>query len=191
MKASRFYGISAAASVAIAAASSCATEQTDTSAAASASNPQQQPPCADAKFHEFDYWLGEWEVFTKDGKKAGDNVITAEEGGCLLVERWTSASGGTGQSYNFVDLETGKWRQVWVSVGATIDYAGGLDETGVMRLEGTIGYGAANPANGAKFKGSWTPEEDGSVTQHFQQYNPATEEWTDWFTGIYRKKSAD
>ncbi|MFQ5563692.1 MAG: hypothetical protein ACE5FO_09000, partial [Parvularculaceae bacterium] len=88
----------------------------------------------------FDFWTGDWEVYNLKGEKAGENSITIEENGCLLVERWKGSGGGTGQSYNFVDLATGEWRQVWVSAGATIDYSGGLNEEGAMVLEGEISY---------------------------------------------------
>lgn len=146
------------------------------------------PPCQEAVFHQFDFWTGEWEVFTPQGQKAGENSITVEENGCLLVERWNGAGGSTGQSYNFVDLETGKWRQVWVSPGTTIDYSGELNEKGEMVLEGTIGYaGAAS----APFRGVWTPNEDGSVTQHFTQYDPEKKVWNDWFIGVYKRKAAE
>ena len=146
-------------------------------------------PCSDPVFRQFDFWVGDWEVTGKDGKLAGMNSIKKEEYGCLLVERWTNAAGQTGQSYNFVDLATGKWRQVWVSAGATIDYAGGLNDKGAMVLEGNICYGAGKPGNGAKFRGTWTPNADGTVTQRFEQYDEAKGEWTDWFVGTYKRKS--
>ena len=148
------------------------------------------PPCATPLHRAFDFWLGDWEVFTPEGAKAGENRIMREEYGCLLVEHWTSKSGVTGQSYNFVDMRTGAWRQVWVSAGATIDYSGGLDEKGRMVLEGAIGYGPGAPANGARFRGTWTPNADGSVRQHFEQYDEKTKAWTDWFVGVYRRKTA-
>ena len=143
-------------------------------------------PCESGRFRHFDFWVGEWEVFTKAGKKAGENSITLEENGCLLVERWTSASGGTGQSYNYVDLSTNKWRQIWVSTGGTIDYSGDLNDKGEMVLVGEIGY-----PNGtsAPFRGVWTPLENGDVRQHFQQQNIETGEWADWFIGLYKPKN--
>jgi hypothetical protein len=147
------------------------------------------PPCSEPVFRQFDFWLGEWEVFNQKGVKAGENRITREEYGCLLLEKWTAANGVTGQSYNFVDLNDGRWRQVWVSAGATIDYKGGLDAQGRMVLEGTIGYGAGVPGNGDKFRGSWTPNADGTVTQHFEQFDPVKNEWSDWFVGTYRRKA--
>lgn len=158
-------------------------------AAAAPALAQQQKPCAEPVFDDFDFWVGEWDVTGADGKLAGTNSITKEEYGCLLVERWKSAGGINGQSYNFVDLATGKWRQVWVSAGATIDYSGGLDSKGRMILEGVIGYPPGATPQSAKFRGSWTPNADGTVTQHFQQYDPSKEEWTDWFVGTYKKRT--
>ena len=150
---------------------------------------QSQKPCADPVFDDFDFWIGDWDVYGADGELAGTNSIAKEEYGCLLVERWKNVSGITGQSYNFVDLVTGKWRQVWVSAGATIDYSGGLNDKGAMAMEGVIGYpGGAAAGSGAKFRGTWTPNKDGTVTQHFQQYDPQKEEWTDWFLGTYKRR---
>ena len=160
--------------------------------AAAQSAPAQpaKPPCSDPVFDDFDFWLGEWDVYGPNGKLAGTNSIREEEYGCLLTEHWVNSAGQTGQSYNFVDLATGKWRQVWVSAGATIDYSGGLNDKGQMVLEGEIGYGAGQPGNGAKFRGTWTANPDGTVTQHFQQYDDAKAAWTDWFTGTYKRRAA-
>ena len=102
-----------------------------------------------------------------------------------MLETWRSANGTTGQSYNYYNPDTDKWRQVWVSVGAIIDYEGGLTEAGSMKLIGTITYHATGQS--APFTGEWTPNEDGTVTQHFEQYNADTDEWATWFTGIYTR----
>lgn len=144
------------------------------------------PACEDELYRQFDFWVGTWDVAQPDGTYAGRNVITMEEGGCLLVERWVGAQGGTGQSYNYVDRDTGQWRQIWVSAGFTIDYSGGLNMAGAMALEGRIGYALAAP-NNSRFRGTWTLREDGTVEQFFEQFNEKTDEWTPWFTGIYSK----
>ena len=119
-----------------------------------------------------------------DGKRAGDNSITIEEDGCLLIERWRGAQGGTGQSYNFYDPGMEKWRQVWVARSGTIDYAGALNDDGAMVLEGEI---ANRNGKTAPFKGTWTLQDDGSVRQQFQQFNAETGHWDDWFIGIYKR----
>ncbi|WP_424341555.1 hypothetical protein [Henriciella sp.] len=156
-----------------------AQEDTDTDAATS-----QSDPCTSAPYRAFDFWLGEWDVTGPRGQAAGQNSITSEEDGCLIVERWTGAQGSTGQSYNYYNPVSGMWRQVWVSGGALIDYEGGLNQRGQMVLEGTIDY---HNGDSFPFRGEWTPNEDGSVTQRFEQYNPDTDAWDEWFTGIYRK----
>jgi len=141
-------------------------------------------PCeAEPEFNQFDFWLGDWNVYQGDGRLAGVNRITKTENGCLIRENWRSASGSTGFSMNFFDIGDAAWRQVWVSPGAQIDYTGGLDEAGVMRLEGLIHY----PATGASapFRGAWTRREDNTVLQEFHQQDPATGNWTIWFIGRY------
>lgn len=140
------------------------------------------PSCEGENYRAFDFWLGEWRVTDAEGNEQGRNSITWQENGCLILENWRSANGGTGQSYNFVEPDTGLWRQVWVSQAATIDYTGGPTEDKGIRLQGTIKY-----RNGttAPFWGEWTPQEDGTVKQYFEQMNTETNEWSPWFLGIY------
>lgn len=147
------------------------------------------PPCSqDDNFRAFDFWLGTWEVTPwAGGAVAGKNTIRSEEGGCVLTEHWTNVQGGTGQSINYYNPNTGKWRQVWVAGGYAIDIEGGLKE-GAMALEGTIYYYAQK--NSIPFKGTWTPQEDGSVRQHFEQFNAENKEWATWFDGRYVKTAS-
>lgn len=161
----------------------------DTNNDSQAASPTPPPPCVGDAYHQFDFWVGEWSVAATNGQFAGTNSITREEGGCLILETWTSANGTTGQSYNYYNPDAQKWRQVWVSAGALIDYEGGLTDAGSMELVGTITYHAT--AQSAAFKGEWTPNADGTVTQHFEQYNAETEEWGAWFTGIYTRKDPE
>jgi len=146
----------------------------------------QTSPCTGEAFQQFDFWLGEWEVVSvPDGQFAGINKITKEEGGCLILERWEAVNGSTGQSYNYYNPATQKWRQIWVSASSMIDYEGGLTESGSMKLVGTITY----PGTGkqADFTGEWTSNANGTVTQHFEQYDAVTQTWKPWFTGQYTR----
>ena len=158
--------------------------QTDDSAAV------RQPtfPCESAEaFGEFDFWLGEWDVHLADGTVAGHNVITRDERGCMLTERWTGASGGTGMSVNFVDGVDGKWVQVWNSAsGAQINIRGGLTVEG-MAMTGTIHY--VSNGTTAPFRALWTPLPDGRVRQYFEQSNDGGETWSPWFEGFYTRKT--
>jgi hypothetical protein len=108
-----------------------------------------QPCKHDARFREFDFWVGDWDV-RPNGAPAGGpssrNTITLEENGCVVQEHWVGLGGSTGQSFNLFDRSIGKWRQTWVdNSGGQHDYVGGLVD-GNMVLEGTTP--AANGALG-------------------------------------------
>lgn len=139
--------------------------------------------CRTPPFRAFDFWLGHWQVELADGSRAGRNRISAEQGGCVLVERWEGAGGGTGLSMNFFDPHAGQWRQLWVSPGTQIDIAGGM-VNGSMVLEGHIFY--LREGNRYPFRGTWTLLPDGRVRQFFEEARePGT--WTSWFEGFYRR----
>ncbi len=138
---------------------------------------------ADPRFSEFDFWLGEWEVHSADGRYVGSNVIAKLERGCVIVERWTGAAGGTGQSINYFDLEHAQWTQIWGAAdGTQISIRGGLTEQG-MRLTGKI-RSLDSPA-AADFRGLWTKLDAGRVRQFFEQSNDGGKTWTPWFEGFY------
>lgn len=143
----------------------------------------------ESPWRDFDFWIGDWEVYDPNtGNKAGDNRIEKRENGCLILEHWKSIAGGSGISMNFYDPLQQKWRQVWQSAAAFIDYSGGLDEQGRMLLEGTIYYNASGQS--APFRGRWTAQNDGSVLQEFWQYDAASDSWSSWFRGEYRKSES-
>lgn len=145
----------------------------------------------DQRFHQFDFWIGEWTVTNNaNGNFAGENSIQPAQYGCVLIERWHGRTGTTGQSINFYDPLADEWRQVWIANGYSIDYTGGLDEEGSMVLVGEIHYYRQDQS--VPFRGRWTPNEDGSVRQFFEQYDAETDAWQVWFDGHYvRREEGD
>ncbi|MEX2125488.1 MAG: hypothetical protein WD795_16460 [Woeseia sp.] len=140
------------------------------------------------KFREFDFWIGEWEVRTADGALAGRNVIESSEKGCVLLEKWTSASGGTGISMNYLDKITDEWVQLWIDAGGgQINIRGGLTDAGML-LIGQIHY--ASNGTTAPFRGLWTQQPDGRLRQFFEQSNDGGETWEPWFEGFYSRITA-
>lgn len=156
-------------------------------------NPAQPKPICEAAtgFSDFDFWLGEWDVYTNDNKRQiqGSNSITRHHKSCLIMENWTSVQGNTGSSMNYFDPVEDQWRQIWVAGGYSIDYTGGLNESGSMVLNGKINY--YNTGKSLPFRGTWTPNSDGSVRQLFEQQDPASLEWAVWFDGLYIKKGSE
>jgi hypothetical protein len=151
----------------------------------------QAPPtfCEDnPEFDQWDFWLGEWKVYANDETQtfAGTNTIAKHHANCLITETWVDVAGNGGFSINYYNPVRKLWRQVWVSNGYSIDYAGGLNDKGQMVLIGELDNYAAN--NSAPFRGFWTPQENGDVIQRFEAYDAENDKWNVWFEGRYVKQ---
>ena len=144
-------------------------------------------PCEnDPAFRAFDFWVGDWEVRGPAGTLAGSNLVERAQRGCVLIENWTSVSGGTGMSVNYFDHAAGEWVQIWNAEGGSqIHIRGGMTERGML-LTGTL-HTVANGET-VPFRGLWTPLEDGRVRQFFEQSNDNGATWTPWFEGFYSRK---
>jgi len=144
----------------------------------------QAAPCDTPAHRAFDFWLGEWQVRTPDGKLAGTNRIEREYGGCVLHERYTTGRGYSGESLNVYDAPRQVWHQTWVdSSGLLLLLEGGLRERRMV-LEGqTVGA----DGRAVKHRISWTPDPDGSVRQLWESTD-ADSKWTTTFDGLYTRK---
>jgi hypothetical protein len=144
-------------------------------------------PCEnDEAFRAFDFWVGDWVVHGPAGEVAGSNTIERAQRGCVLIENWTSASGGTGMSINYLDKASGEWVQVWNAEGGSqIHIRGGMTDEGML-LAGTL-HDVANGTT-VPFRGLWTALEDGRVRQFFEQSTDGGVTWTPWFEGFYTRK---
>ena len=166
----------------------CATAETGAKSSVAAE--AKTSPCEQhERFREFDFWVGEWEVHDGEGTMVGENTITSEESGCVLVEKWHGVKGSSGMSINYLDRITDEWVQIWHAAGGyQIDIRGGLTDNG-MRLSGTIHY--IGTGQTAPFRGLWTPLPDGRVRQFFEQSTDDGATWEPWFEGFYTRQSAD
>jgi hypothetical protein len=149
----------------------------------------QQPmraSCTSADHHQFDFWIGNWEVTDSAGTTVyGTNRVAGEEGGCLVHENWAGSRGGTGQSLNFFDPLKQQWEQVWVgSDGLVLQITGHLDGTSMV-LQGD---GMGPDGKLVRQRAAWTPQPDGRVRQFWQQSTDGGTTWTVAFDGWYRRK---
>lgn len=144
-------------------------------------------PCEAPEHHHFDFWLGEWNVVAPEGapepgKALGRNRIERVAAGCGLLEHWTGASGFEGKSLNAWDAAAATWRQFWVGGdGTVLRLEGGLVD-GAMVMTGELGA--------QRQRITWTPRDDGGVTQHWQVSDDAGASWTTSFLGVYRRVAA-
>ncbi|MDB6113115.1 MAG: hypothetical protein JWQ62_60 [Lacunisphaera sp.] len=136
---------------------------------------------------QFDFWLGEWDVTTPDGKPAGSSRIEPVSNGAALLENWTGypvPGGGNGKSLNAYNQGRKQWQQYWVgSGGGVLELSGGI-------IGGNMVLTGEHEARGQHLteKITWTPNADGSVRQHWQQSTDGGKTWTEAFDGLYRKK---
>ncbi|HEY8563389.1 MAG TPA: tetratricopeptide repeat protein [Pyrinomonadaceae bacterium] len=91
---------------------------------------RKKKPCMFlAEARQFDFWLGDWEVYNPAGQKVGTNSIQMFAGGCGVLENWTNAAGLDGKSINYYDAASRKWHQYWIGAdGGALRYAGNFWE---------------------------------------------------------------
>ena len=97
---------------------------------------QATQPCTSPGYGEFDFWVGTWDVFAPDGRRAGTNTIRKTLGGCVLHERYTTPAGFEGESFNTWDADRGGWHQTWVDATGTLLVLEGRLEGASMVLRG-------------------------------------------------------
>ncbi|MBL7961912.1 tetratricopeptide repeat protein [bacterium] len=146
-------------------------------------------PCEyDERRRSFDFWLGAWDVFNAQGQKMGTNVIEKKAGGCMIYENWNSVLGGGGQSMNYFDPASGKWKQNWVSSnGGVVWYEGEIID-GAMHFmgENIAPGGVRTPA-----RVTLTPMQDGTVTHRIETSPDGGKTWNITFEGNYVKQKVN
>lgn len=144
-----------------------------------------QPVSPPTVNHDFDFWIGEWEVSTADGKVVGHNRIASLLGGRVVQENYTTAGEFAGHSYNAYNAPAARWEQFWVdNQGTVLHLKGGLNDVAQMVMSGE------RTVPGGKIvvdRITWTPHEDGSVQQHWEMSRDAGRTWTTVFDGTYRR----
>ena len=145
-----------------------------------------QKPCPGPEHRQFDFWLGEWDVYDEAGALVGHNHIYPVLEGCALSENWTSVNGSPGKSYNFYDTAENKWHQTWIDQsGGALYLDGGLVD-GSMVLSGLR---PTEQGGTETHRITWRLLKDGSVIQHWQSSSDGKTQWQDVFVGYYRKKN--
>jgi len=143
-------------------------------------------PCCTPEHSAFDFWIGDWVVYSK-GKMAGFNKITKIENGCLIRENWKSTeSAYSGTSYNFYDQVSKLWKQVWVDNQGTSLELSGQYENGVMMLTSKERIDPTGKRIINRI--SWTNNADKTVRQVWEQSNDGGITFNILFDGLYRRR---
>ena len=101
-----------------------------------AAPPPIPPGCDSPESHQWDFWVGSWEVRPKGANQViAHSLIEKRYTGCAIRENWMPIGkevNGGGGSLSFFDPKLKQWRQVWIdSSGTRVDLDGGFKD-GVM-----------------------------------------------------------
>lgn len=78
---------------------------------------------------QFDFWVGEWNVFGLNGAKVGESNIQKILNENIILENWTGNGGFSGKSFNHYHIASGQWIQYWVDQGSgRIYFEGNFDK---------------------------------------------------------------
>lgn len=146
---------------------------------------QDKCACCSPEHRQFDFWIGDWEVFNEKGIKIGENLVEPLEDQCIISENWKGSKGGSGKSFNYYDPENETWNQLWISNSGNILKLKGKATEGQMMMKSELQHG---PKGNFYNQITWTRNEDGSVTQLWEILNKDGQSVAQNFKGIYRKK---
>ena len=147
--------------------------------------PASAKACAAPEHHQFDFWIGEWDVTLPNGKRAGTNRIESILGGCALRETWAGAGGSNGTSYNAYDATRRRWHQTWVDNQGSLLLLEGTFADGRMILEGET---LDTAGQSQRQRITWETKAPGRVRQLWETSTDGGATWTTAFDGLYAKR---
>jgi ketosteroid isomerase-like protein len=142
-------------------------------------------PCSAQAYREFDFWLGEWDVFEEGGStREARATVTRVQNGCGLREQYEGTDGSSGESLSMYDPVTAEWQQTWISNRSQIVVIHGTLQGEAMILSGTD-----HGSGGRRLvRGVWKPESMG-VRETAERSADDGKTWTPWFDLSFRKSS--
>ena len=136
--------------------------------------------------HQFDFWIGDWEVKTQQGSVAGHSHIEQILGQCVILENWIGSQGGAGRSFNSYDAANSTWRQVWVDDrGGVTEFTDGVYTDAAMRFRTQ-----SKAADGSEILGRLSFHNLGpdKVRQWKERSVDAGKTWTTDYDFIYERQ---
>jgi hypothetical protein len=142
--------------------------------------------CAGAEYHQFDFWLGDWNAFDFDNPAVAvaRTKVTPILAGCVVHEEYYGADGHEGESFSLYDAKRKVWHQSWVTNRGELLTIEGKFEDGAMTLTGV-----EHAANGKDklVRGIWKPMK-GGVRETAHKSEDGGKTWQPWFDIVFRPR---
>jgi hypothetical protein len=148
-----------------------------------AANVQSAAPCAGANYRQFDFWVGDWDVFDVERP----TVVVAHArvelilNSCVLHEVYEGLDGHKGESFTIYDVTRDTWHQSWVN-----DHGYLLTIEGRLRGSSMILEGVDHLPNGKprQVRGEWRPQDRG-VREVAARSIDGGVTWVPWFDLLF------
>ena len=146
--------------------------------------------CDAPESHQWDFWLGKWEVHANGTDKIiAHSLIEKRYSGCAVRENWMPAGkeiSGGGGSLSIYDPRLKEWRQTWVdSTGSRVQLDGAFVDH-VMTITGTWPNFVA-PDQDALVRMKYERRPDGQVRQWADFSTDGGKTWKPSFDFLYRR----
>ena len=145
-------------------------------------------PCSGSEYRQFDFWIGDWDVFEMDNpaKQVARVHVDRILDGCVLREDYQDTDGHKGQSFSIYDAARKSWHQSWVTNrGEVLQLDGGL-QAGDMSLNATE---LTMDGKEKQVRGVWKPVAEG-VRETAATSLDGGRNWEPWFDLMFRPHSA-
>src|SRR5579875_302810 len=145
-------------------------------------------PCSAPEYHQFDFWVGDWEAFeTSTGAKDAHVRVDRILDGCVLREQYDGDNGHRGQSFSLYDSSRKIWRQSWVTNRGEFLAIEGKLQGNTMVLSGSD----LNASGRQQLvRGNWRPVAGGVRETAFTSTDGG-KAWKQWFDLTFRPAKSD
>ena len=142
-------------------------------------------PCSSQEYSQFNFWVGDWDVYNIHNKLIGHNKILKVPNACAIQENWTSkTSNNKGTSYSYYNKVDNSWNQIWIdNFGFSLTLKGTYKDNRMTLRSSVIKNDKGDYYNQI----IWTKNNDGSVTQVWNYIDERQTIIKEVFKGIYKK----
>jgi hypothetical protein len=141
--------------------------------------------CAAAEYHEFDFFLGDWDTYdiSAPDKAIARNHVTPMVGACAVRELYEQFDGRVGESFSVYDATRQLWHQSWVTNAGEL-----LLLDGHLIGDKMVLIGTQRSANGVPslVRGVWYRDSTG-VRETADRSSDSGRTWSPWFDIEFRR----
>lgn len=142
-------------------------------------------PCSSKEYKQFDFWVGNWNVYNAKDQLIGTNKVIKMPNACVIQENWISKTGPSkGTSYNFYNATTKSWNQVWIdNAGGSLKLKGFYRNNKMILKSKLISGKKGDYYNQI----TWFKNSNGTVTQLWELLDINNTPFNELFRGTYKK----